>query len=102
MSVDQDYLLTLDVAPRLAETVIDFLLLQEFAHGFRSHTVYVHHHEHHRLSLAEQVTGKQKHLRFQLYLDAGGLPHFLGALKRELAGSKIGYTVVPVTEKGVL
>jgi len=102
MSNHQDYLITLDAPPSLAETVVDFLLLQESEHGFSTYAINSHHHGNQGLSLAEQVRGRQQRLRFQLQIDAVALPHFMHSLKQELAGSGIHYWVLPILEKGAV
>lgn len=102
MTHHQEYLVTLNVPPSLEEAVVDFLLVLESEHGFSTLTVNSHHHQNQGLSLAEQVSGRQKRIRFQLYVDAASLPHFLNELKQQLAGSGIQYWVLPVVEKGVI
>lgn len=102
MTQHQEYLVTLNVPPSLEEAVVDFLLLQEAELGFSSYPVNAHHHQNQSLSLAEQVSGRQKKIRFQLYVDAADLGHFLTTLKQEMAGSGIHYWVLPVIEKGTV
>ena len=63
-----EYLVTLNIPPSLEEMLVDQLLLMETEHGFSSFQVYAHHHENKGLSLAEQVTGRQKRTRFQMYV----------------------------------
>jgi len=98
----QEYLVTLNVPPSLEEAVVDCLLILEAEHGFSSLTVNAHHHQNQGLSLAEQVSGRQKKIRFQMYVDAAGLSQLLNQLKQELAGAGIQYWVMPVVEKGVI
>jgi hypothetical protein len=102
MSTHQEYLLTLNVPPSLEEAVVDCLLMLESEHGFSSLPVNAHHHQNQGLSLAEQVSGSQKKIRFQMYVDATGLAQLLNQLKQELAGAGIQYWVTPVVEKGVI
>ena len=100
--IHQEYLVTLNVPPSLEETLVDCLLLLESQHGFSSFPVNAHHHENKGLSLAEQVTGRQKRVRFQMYLPAQELPRLLAQLKSEFSGSGIQYWIMPVIEKGVI
>lgn len=98
----QEYLVTLNVPPSLEEALVDNLLMLEAEHGFSSLPVNAHHHENKGLSLSEQVSGRQKRIRFQMYVDAQGLPALLTQLKEEFAGAGIQYWVLPVIEKGVI
>jgi hypothetical protein len=96
----QEYLLTLNVPPSLEESMVDCLLLLESAHGFSSFPVNAHHHENKGLSLAEQVSGRQKKIRFQMPVNAEGLAVLLTRLKQDFAGTGIQYWVLPVIERG--
>ena len=98
----QEYLVTLNVPPSLEEAVVDCLLVLEAEHGFSSFAVNAHHHENKGLSLAEQVSGRQRRIRFQMYVDVSALSLLLTQLKQEFAGSGIQYWVLPVLEKGML
>ncbi|MDD2724773.1 MAG: DUF3240 family protein [Methylovulum sp.] len=97
-----EYLLTLNLSPSLEEAVVDTLLMLEAEHGFSSFPVNAHHHENQGLSLAEQVSGRQKRVRIQMYVDTQGLVKLLSQLKQEFAGAGIQYWVLPVIEKGVI
>jgi hypothetical protein len=98
----QEYLVTLNVPPSLEESLVDCLLMLESEHGFSSFAVFAHHHENKGLSLAEQVTGRQKRVRFQLYVSVAQLPALLAQLKADFAGAGIQYWVLPVIEHGVI
>lgn len=100
--IHKEYLITLNVPPSLEEAVVDRLLMLEAEHGFSSFPVYAHHHENKGLSLAEQVSGRQKKIRFQMYVDPQGLAMLLTQLKEEYTGAGIQYWVLPVIEKGVI
>jgi len=56
----KEYLVTLNVPLSLEEAVVDSLLTLESEHGFSSFPVNSHDHKNEGLSLAEQVTGRQK------------------------------------------
>lgn len=102
MKHDKEYLVTLNVPPSLEEAVVDSLLLLEEELGFSSFAVNAHHHENKGLSLAEQVTGRQKRLRFQMYVDENDLEALVAQLKQEFSGSGIQYWVLPVIDNGVI
>jgi hypothetical protein len=97
-----EYLVTLNIPPSLEEMMVDSLLLLETEHGFSSFPVSAHHHENVGLSLAEQVTGRQKRIRFQMYVPVEELPALLTQLRQEFSGSGIQYWVLPVIENGVI
>ena len=97
-----EFLVTLNVPPSLEEAVVDSLLLLETEHGFSSFPVNAHHHVNKGLSLSEQVTGRQKRIRFQLYVSVEKLPDLVVKLREDFAGSGIQYWVLPVVENGVI
>ena len=97
-----EYLVTINIPPSLEEIMVDSLLMLEAEHGFSSFPVYAHHHDNKGLSLAEQVTGRQKRTRFQMYVPVQELPALLAQLRNEFAGSGIQYWVLPVIENGVI
>ena len=98
----QDYWITFNVPSSLEENFVDRLLLFESKHGFNSVPVHDHHHQSQGLSLAEQVRGRQKKIRFQIVVDADQLSQLLIQIKQEFAGAGIQYWVVPVIERGFI
>lgn len=98
----QEYLITLNVPPALEGMMVDNLLTLEFERGFSGFPVYAHHHENEGLSIAEQVTGRQKRIRFQMYVDGTNLALLLTNLRENFSGSNVQYWVMPVLESGVL
>jgi hypothetical protein len=95
-----EYLVTLNVPPALEGMMVDNLLTLEFERGFSGFPVYAHHHENQGLSIAEQVTGRQKRIRFQMYVDGMNLALLLANLRENFSGSGIQYWVMPVLESG--
>jgi hypothetical protein len=98
----KQYLVTLNIPPSLEEMMVDNLLMLEAEHGFSSFQVNAHHHDNKGLSLAEQVTGRQKRIRFQMYVQVEELSALLEQLRREFSGSGIQYWVLPVIENGII
>ena len=96
----QEYLLSINVPPLLEEAVVDCLLAIEAADGFSSLMVNAHTSDHENMSLAEQVAGRQKQIRFQMYLPEQQLGVLLQQLKHCFSGSGIHYWVLPVLESG--
>ncbi|MGR9013945.1 MAG: DUF3240 family protein [Gammaproteobacteria bacterium] len=99
---NKEYLVTINVPPSLEEAVVDCLLMLESEQGFSSFPVSSHDHRNEGLSLAEQVTGRQRKIRFQMYVPKQGLAQLLEQLKSEFSGSGINYWVLPVIENGVI
>lgn len=99
--MNKEYLVTLNIPPALEEMVVDCLLVLEFEQGFSSLPVSAHHHENKGLSIAEQVTGRQKKIRFQMYVNGEDLTKLLMDLRENFSGSGIQYWVMPVLENGV-
>jgi hypothetical protein len=97
-----EYLVTLNIPPSLEEMMVDSLLMLEAEHGFSSFPISAHHYDNKGLSLAEQVTGRQKRIRFQMYVPVQKLPALLEQLRQEFSGSGIQYWVLPVIENGVI
>ena len=97
-----EYLVTLNIPPSLEEMMVDILLMLETEHGFSSFPVNAHHHVNKGLSLAEQVTGRQKRVRFQMYVPVDKLPALLAQLRQDFSGSGIQYWVLPVIENRVI
>ena len=56
----KEFLVTLNVPVSLEEAIVDCLLILESEYGFSSFPVNSHDHKNKGLSLAEQVSGRQK------------------------------------------
>ena len=97
-----EFLLTLNVPPSLEEPIVDCLLTFEAEHGFSSLPVNAHDHKNEGMSLAEQVTGRQRKIRFQMYVDADDMNDLIDRLRKDFSGAGIQYWVIPVIDKGVL
>lgn len=94
----KDRLIILNAPSALEEALVDCLLSLESEHGFNSFQVNSHHHESKGLSLAEQVSGRQKQICFQIHIDEVGADLLLNQLKNDFSGAKIQYWVVPVSD----
>jgi hypothetical protein len=102
MNNSKEYLVTLNVPTDLEEVVVDCLLMLESEQGFSSFAVNAHDHKNQGLSLAEQVSGRQKKIRFQMYVPEQRLAALLVQLRKEFSGSGIHYWVLPVIENGII
>ena len=98
----QQYLITLNVPLSLEEALVDCLLTLESEHGFSSFPVNAHDHRNEGLSLAEQVTGRQQKMRFQMYIPEQDLNGLLEQLRVDFSGAGIKYWVLPVIENGAI
>jgi Protein of unknown function (DUF3240) len=96
----QEYLLTINVPFSLEEAIVDCLLTFESEHGFSAFPVNAHDHKNIGLSLAEQVSGRQKKIRFQMYVPEQHLQELINKLKKNFSGAGIHYWVMPVIEYG--
>lgn len=94
----ETFLVTINVPPSLEEAMVDCLLTFETAQGFSSFPVSAHDHRNQGLSLAEQVTGRQRKIRFQMYIDKEHVSALLTKIKADFTGSGLHYWVVPVLE----
>ena len=102
MSIDGggEALVILNVSPELEEALIDWLLEREDGSGFTSFPVQGHSTRHEGLSIAEQVSGRQRRHQFQVELAAGRVDEFLEALEGALGGAGIHYWVMPLVRSG--
>ncbi|MBS3965120.1 MAG: DUF3240 family protein [Methylomonas sp.] len=95
-------LITLNVPVTLEEAMVDCLLAFENAQGFSSFIINAHDRHHQGWSREEQVTGRQRKLCFQLYVDRDSVSALLERIKIEFVGTGIHYWLVPVLEHGEL
>jgi len=94
------YLVTLNAPPGLEDALVDCLLTFENAHGFSSMSVNSRDCRNQNLSLAEQVSGRQRKIRFQMYVDKDNIAEFLARIKDEFSGAGLQYWVVPIIAYG--
>lgn len=97
-----EYLVTINVPPSLEEHVVDCLLTFEYQEGFSTFSVNAHDHKNYGLSLAEQVSGRQEKIRFNIHVPVSQLDAFINKLKKELGGTGIQYWVSPIIAEGVI
>ncbi len=93
-------LLILSVNPKLEEVLVDFLLQQSALSGFTSVPVSGHGtgHDAGKLSLVEQVTGRQSRVQFMLHAALPVLRELIAALKSEFKHADMHYILLPVLE----
>jgi hypothetical protein len=98
----EQVLVVITSPPSLESQLVDWLLSQEGGIGFSSTAVNGHSARHDHLSIAEQVSGRQRRLQFQVQLAGHRLDRFLNTLKAEFGGADLHYWVVPVIAGGHL
>jgi hypothetical protein len=95
-------LVVLNVPPELEEAVVDWLLERVGGAGFTSFEVSGHSTSHQGLSVAEQVSGRQRRQQFQVQIDADVVQGFLSDARDSLGAAGIRYWVLPVLQAGRL
>jgi len=98
----EQVLIVLTVAPTLETQLIDWLLARSDVAGFSSCAIHGHGSRHDHLSIAEQVTGRQRRLQFQLQLDRRHYGSVLADLGTDFAGTDLHYWVTPILAAGHL
>jgi Protein of unknown function (DUF3240) len=93
---------TINVAPGAEERLIDWLLGRGDTTGFTSYAVYGHGANHEDLSIAEQVTGRQRRAEMRIELAHETLESFLAGLVGAFEGTDLYYAVTPVLRSGHL
>ena len=91
-------LLVLTVPPDLEDDVVDWLLADLEMPGFTSVKAAGHGGPHHLLSVAEQVTGKQARVQFQIATTTEKALTLLAAFDAEFRGAETHAWAVPLIE----
>ena len=91
-----------NVPPELKGTVVDWLLERVGRSGFTSFEVSGHSTSHEYLTVAEQVTGRQRRQQFEVQISVDTLEEFLTSARETLGGANIRYWVLPVIQAGHL
>jgi hypothetical protein len=92
---------TVNVLPALEERVVDWLLSRD-APGFTSYAAHGHGATSAELSIAEQVSGRQRRVEFRIEVAAAALEAFLDALAADFAGTDLYFLVSPLLRSGHL
>ena len=95
-----NYLVTINVPTSLEEAMADCLLSIKNVQGFSSFPVGAYNHSNQDLSVAEQVYGRKRKIRFQIYADKITIAALLTQLKADFSGAGIQYWVAPIIERG--
>ncbi len=93
-------LLTLVAPPSLEDTLIDWLLMQDYISGFNSVEINGHGARSHQISIYEQVTGRQKRIEFQIHTEISIANSMIDVLKIKFLNSGLHYILTPVLSAG--
>jgi|APFre7841882724_1041349.scaffolds.fasta_scaffold14370_2 hypothetical protein len=93
-------LLSLTVPPNLEEAIIDWLLSSESRSGFSSFPVNGHSSEARGLTLAEQVSGRKRNIRFEICRPKPEVDTLLEKLRQDFPKTGISYWVTPAENFG--
>ncbi len=89
-------LVVITIVPNLEEPLIDWLLGREQPTGFTSMTVYGHGSRHEYLSTAEQVSGRQRRVQFQIEMAMDQVEPFVQELRTDFEGAHMRYRIQPL------
>ncbi len=89
-------LVVITIVPNLEEPLIDWLLGREQPTGFTSMVVFGHGSRQDYLSTAEQVSGRQRRVQFQVEMMLEQVEPFLQALRADFEGAHMRYRVQPL------
>ena len=93
-------IITITIPPAIQESLIDWLLEVHGRTGFTSFPVSGHSSRPDGLSLAEQVSGQRRHVRFQIHIPDAETDAFLLRLRADFSGAGLHYWVSPVLDSG--
>ncbi|MCF7968393.1 MAG: DUF3240 family protein [Methylococcaceae bacterium] len=93
-------LLTLIAPVGLEEPLVDWLLEHASSNGFCSGPINGHSASHESLTVAEQVSGRQRQIRFEVHAQEGEVNLMLERLRGDFADAGIHFWVVPLLESG--
>ncbi|MDP1659811.1 MAG: DUF3240 family protein [Methylotenera sp.] len=100
-NIEPQGLLILIVPPSLEENLVDILLQQAGISGFTSSKVNGHgtvHGDAVKLSIVEQVTGRQQRVQFMMHATIVDLKNLVSSLKSTFRSTDIHYILMPILE----
>lgn len=98
--MSEQCLLSIVITPAVEETLVDWLLERNELSGFSSHPIDGHGSRPGDLSLAEQVTGRQRKILFTVHTGCDRMGVLVEALKQDFPGAGLHYWIVPLLEAG--
>ena len=94
--------LTLSIAPKLEDRVVDWLLARADVATFTSVVVYGYGADAGRLSIADQVSGRHRRVELTVEMPASAVDMLLENLAAAFVAAEVGYRVTPVLRAGQL
>jgi len=86
--------------PAVEQTLVDWLLAREDVSGFSSAPVRGHGTAHEKLSMSEQVEGRQNQLMFYTQVPLDTARAVVASLREEFRGAGLHYWILPAVEGG--
>jgi len=86
-----DCILILVAVPELEEVMVDWLLEQHDISGFTSHPICGQSREQKKMSIIEQVIGRQRKVMFHIHLQSDTLNPILISLQEDFTGTGLEY-----------
>ena len=103
INATQDQVLVVITSPpSLESNLVDWLLARDGGTGFSSFQLHGHSTHHDHLSVAEQVSGRQRRVQFQIQVSGSELETLLANLESDFGGADLHFWVVPVLAGGHL
>lgn len=99
-AMSEQVLVVLSVAPGLEEPVVDWLMGREGDPGFTSVPVFGHGADSMSLSIAEQVTGRRRRLRFEVAMARSQCRSFLDEVVARFGETDVHVMALPVLAAG--
>ena len=93
-------LVVLNVPVSLEEVLIDWLLARADDVGFTVVPSFGHGVDHQHLSAAEQVSGRQRRLEFQIQMSSELAEAFLASAREAFGRADMHYSVLPMSAGG--
>lgn len=95
-------LIVLNVAPALEDDIIDWLLERKGDQGFTRVAVHGHGSRQAALTVAEQVTGRQNRVQFDVAIPREESDAFLRDAASQFGGADVHYQILPLLGFGRL
>lgn len=97
---ESHWLIALTGPPALEETIVDWLLNLEVSGGFTSFPVSGHSSHTRGLTLAEQVSGRKRQVRFELHVAESAVQAIVDRLHHDFHGTGLHYWTFPLGHHG--
>lgn len=93
-------LLSIIAPPELEDLIVDWLLEQSYVQGFSSYQINGHGVRPDKLSLAEQVTSRQRKVKFEVNGTAEQIRDAVSSLQNDFGHCDIYYWQIAVIDSG--